>query len=574
MRCLIRYVTRQSKSGVVYQDKVFTGKTLALGRAVDQPVFLSDPRAALRHALITDLLDGRFLLQSKSPSGVRINDRLSQSSPVRPGDRINIGNSEIRVMSPPEGFDLAVEVETKQARLVEGRLLHQLPRLGGAMLRTRGLSWLLFSAILLLFLGIPAASVYLDDYYSPLTNKIQEWLSTEEEFYELPKMPLLISDRFWNSGELASAHHFFRQECDVCHQEPFKKVSDQYCINCHRKTHPHVDPQFFDLETLNNTRCAECHKDHNGKRALVRRDDSLCSDCHKDLSKQGVNTQLGDASDFGTDHPPFKPTLITYADGQETSRRVSMEDRENFRENSNLEFPHSIHVSRDGLSTIDGVFYLWCDDCHTHEAGSPDMEPVNYYKHCQRCHPLTFEPSDPYREVPHGKVAEVMYTLQDYYGNRALEGNYPDATAPEVVQRRRFPGEELSPDEMLVALNWAREKAEEIGEEVFEFSVCIDCHKVELTQRDPPRWSVLPVRLAQDWMPKGYYTHEKHKTMKCLFCHAAPESEFSSDILLPHIGTCQACHGGIHATDKLQSTCVDCHSFHVAGEFTMGAEQE
>ena len=567
MRCLIRYLTRQSKSGIVYQDKTFSGKTLTIGRAVDQAVFLADLRVALRHAVITDLLDGRFLLQSKSPSGVRVNDRLLQSSPITQGDCVNLGNSELRVISPPPTFDFALEVETKKP--AAETISRMIPTLSSAGLRMRRWSWLLFLSIFILFLGIPAGAVYLHDYYAPLLSQIETYLSTPEQTYELPPLPHLLSDKFWDSGELASAHYFFRNDCNACHQQAFVRVQDKACINCHRKTHPHADPEFFDLELLNTTRCAECHKDHNGKKALVRQDDTLCSSCHKDLSRQGITTQLGDASDFEHNHPPFKFTMLRFAEDKEFIERVGEMD-ENYRETSNLEFSHAKHVSKEGLSTIEGIFRLWCDDCHTHRAGQADMQPINFEKHCQRCHPLSFEPMDPYREAPHGKISEVLYTLQEYYGNRALKGNYPEAGAPSVVQEEHFPDEELSGEEISETLNWARRKAEEIGEELFEFNGCINCHRVNRLQDSPPQWEIMPVKLNQNWLPKSNFSHESHKTMKCLFCHAGPESEYSSDILIPSIEACQECHGGVHASDKLQSTCVDCHVFHVAAQFSMG----
>ena len=108
-----------------------------------------------------------------------------------------------------------------------------------------------------------------------------------------------------------------------------------------------------------------------------------------------------------------------------------------------------------------------------------------------------------------------------------------------------------------------------MGEEVFEFSVCIECHKVRQIADNPPRWDVYPVLMSKPWLPKAAFNHDKHITMRCVRCHAAPESNLSSDILLPDLESCRQCHGGIHAADKLQSTCVDCHGFHVATEFSM-----
>ncbi len=593
MLCLITTVLRHGKSGAaVYRDRLVNAETIGIGRGVEQAVFLPDVRAALQHALIRRVSGGRVQIDSQSPAGIRVNEQLVQSALLRPGDLIRIGNSIIQV-AEREGFDLVLEVETKRSpRDIEPHIQARAPlQLGKNRVRT--LSWLLFSLILLLFLLIPSAYRYFYDELQPWVAAVEalwvvdkgdvgdagevEAVDAEVGSGELPQMPLLLSDRFWDSGTLASVHHFFRQDCSTCHTQPFVPTTDAACISCHDKTHPHTDPDFNDLDKLKNTRCTACHADHNGKKGLIIRDDKLCSECHKDLQAQGVDTDLDDAEDFGTHHPPFRPTLISHQDGKDVEERVSIEDTLAFREQSNLEFPHDVHLSRKGLSTFyheDNV-RLWCDNCHEAEPGGNGFLPINFERHCQDCHRLSFEPMEIDRVVPHGKVGEVMHTLQDYYSTHALAGDYHnDPTAPQVVQMGRFPGERLEGEERMVALNWAQQKAEEVAQEVFEFTLCIECHRINQVQEDPPRWDIVPVRINANWLRKARFSHQKHLTMNCVSCHLAPESNNSSEILLPDLSICQNCHGGVNAPDKLQSTCVDCHGFHVAKEFTMGKDAE
>jgi pSer/pThr/pTyr-binding forkhead associated (FHA) protein len=571
MQVLVRYIIHHRKGSKVFREQVLSTKILTLGRGAGQQIFLADSRAALQHALITKIIGQRFLIQSRALSGIRVNGRLLQSGIVKEGDVIRIGQTELRLFAPPPDCDLALEIELQQDSGDNAPPLHSVPvKIVRPPLRRW--SWLLFSALLLLFLALPAAHQYLYGYYAPWLDALAQQLGTEDEPAELPTLPWIFTDRFWSSGETARAHHFFRHACATCHQAPFERVPDMSCTNCHDKTHPHVDPYFFDLDRLNQTRCAECHREHNGSHALIERDDSLCSDCHKDLSQQGVKTDLGDARDFGDHHPAFRFSLLRHDKGQDNIKRVAMEDEENFYEQSNLEFSHSTHTDRRGLSTLDGIFHLWCEDCHVHQAGSPHLEPVTYEKNCRACHPLIFDPTvDSQRQVPHGKRDEVMHTLYEYYTARALEGGYDDGQSPEFISQARFPDENLEDKERLQALEWARQKAEEVSAEVFEFSVCVQCHQVTQISTNPPRWDIAPVRITRTWLPKARFSHEKHKTMDCLFCHAVPESEHSADILIPDIEVCRECHGGAHATDKLASTCVDCHGFHIAKEFSMRA---
>lgn len=590
MLCLISTISRHGKTGAVYHDRIVNVDLLTLGRAVDQHVFLPDLRVALQHATISDLGRGRFGIDAKSASGIRINDRLVQDSLLHAGDTIRIGNALIRVLEPRHGYDLVLEVEARHthARAIENQAqIRAKMRLSDTRLKVRPSSWGLFVGILLIFLIIPSISVYLVDYYKPVFEQVALFFNPVDESIpidqtpappKLPELPEMLTDKFWNSGEVASAHHFFQKDCASCHKTPFVRVSDEACFGCHKKVRAHNDPEFFKLEKLTQTRCAECHVEHNGKHALINRDDQLCSDCHRNLNKKGVDTKLENASDFGLQHPTFKPSLITFKNGKEQINRVSMKERDNhdlYREESNLEFPHNVHVTKKGLATFnEEIKYLKCESCHVLDSGSVKFEKINYEKHCAECHPLSFEPSDVTRLLPHGKVSEIMYQLQEYYGERALKGDYhSDPDAPAIVKQGRFPNEDLQAEDRMIALNWAREKAEKVAQDVFEFSSCIECHVVKKTKENPPRWTIAPVRINQKWLPKAHFTHQKHLTMNCGTCHLAQESTSSSEILLPDIESCQNCHQGTHSLDKLQSTCVDCHGFHIS-EHLMKKEEK
>ena len=50
--------------------------------------------------------------------------------------------------------------------------------------------------------------------------------------------------------------------------------------------------------------------------------------------------------------------------------------------------------------------------------------------------------------------------------------------------------------------------------------------------------------------------------MACIDCHQAPESKVAGDVLLPGVASCQNCHGGEQAADRVPSTCITCHIFH------------
>jgi predicted CXXCH cytochrome family protein len=201
------------------------------------------------------------------------------------------------------------------------------------------------------------------------------------------------------------------------------------------------------------------------------------------------------------------------------------------------------------------------------------MQPVRMEEHCQSCHRLDFEPADPARQVPHGAVTRVVQTLHEYYSARYLEG-YPDPLAEARPDRRvARPGVQLSPGERKRLLAAASDKAWRVARDLIERRTCQDCHVVEVVAGEGGGegvpWRVLPVLLTTAWMPKAHFDHARHATTlsDCDSCHEARESHEAADVLMPRIAACRECHGGTEdirtAQNRVASTCMLCHSFHV-----------
>lgn len=581
MRCLIRYVLRRGKVETSYRDQEVETDVLTVGQATDQDVFLSDVRVALKHATLTPTGKKQFQVRSVALSGVRINGLLTQSGFIQIGDRLGIGASELQLIEPPEGYDLALEVETRSSAKDFAAIYRSKAKLNLAAtkIRKRPWSWALSLLVLIVFLALPMVQVFYEECSAEQARETGGTCTPMAQASAATSVPLLKDlplpdDELWLSGELAAAHHFFGTECRLCHQKPFIMVRDQACAGCHAKTPHHTDAKFQDLQTLKETRCATCHKEHYGEHALIRFDSGLCADCHEDLQQTiatqfDTKTDLLNASDFGTDHPEFRVTLVSLDyEGVESRERISLNEG-GLQERSNLKFPHDTHLKEEGVKGPEGNVKLNCASCHIPEPGGAEMRPIDMETLCQDCHRLTFEPKDPQRQVPHGDVREVLYALQEYYAAQALAGDYQDESAPAVVRTRRRPGSRLSEAERLEALDWACKKTAQVSTEVFEARLCGSCHEVRKLPSDPlqpcmAQWDVLPARVAQTWLPKAQFTHAKHKTMDCKECHPASTSPSSKDILLPPIDNCRQCHGGTKAVEKLRSTCVDCHGFHIA----------
>lgn len=571
MRCLIRRITRKSGAGVGHTDHELDADTLSIGRATDQDLFLSDLHIALRHAVLRPASDDTFALQARTPSGVQINGRTVQAGVVKVGDRITIGLSTIRLVAPPRGYTLALEVE--EVRAERGNP----PGAGPTSLQAAGLgkrrwAWALFLVVAGLGLGVPFAQIQ----QSPAPEIDMERFRGAAD----AGMPWRLAggDHLWDSGPMSRAHRFFAQECRACHRKPFQRVTNDACIACHAdQPHHGEDADLLRVSGLAGQRCASCHLEHNGTEGLVAKESALCTDCHRKPGTKLPGSDIQAVSGFGAaTHPEFRVRVVSPAQGGEDAfdwRRIRMD--QHLREDNGLVFPHDVHLAGDGIESPGGKRILECASCHRPDAGGAAMQPIRFETDCQDCHRLNFEPTEPGRELPHAAPDRILPILQDYYARIALAGGYSDAggTTPAVVQRSRPGSAELDREERRAALEWADRKAVEVAEEVIEYRTCKTCHEVEreTPPGEAPRWSIPPVALTAEWYPKARFSHSPHTAMSCTRCHAAEDSSASADVLMPAADTCRECHGDEHSEARVASRCVDCHGFHESDRFTMGA---
>jgi len=185
-------------------------------------------------------------------------------------------------------------------------------------------------------------------------------------------------------------------------------------------------------------------------------------------------------------------------------------------------------------------------------------------RHCRECHRLEFEPAVTSREVPHGKPAEAVNVVSDFYASLALNG-----VKDSFEKAFGVPGEGLlrrvgqpSESQRKVALQLAERKADRVSADLFEVRVCSTCHEVG---RNDAGWTIAPVRIASRWMPQARFSHRSHAQSKCADCHDVARSLDSSDVAIPDIKTCRECHTGSKPVEKkVASSCMLCHGFHDA----------
>ncbi|MBM3600202.1 MAG: hypothetical protein FJX35_18520 [Alphaproteobacteria bacterium] len=540
MQCLITFVTKRARGGTVNKDNLVNADVVRFGRATDCEVHLPDPRIALRQVEL-HLREGGLFIESLTGTDLTVNGAIVRSALVHPGDKLAIGPYDVTINPPKAGIDAAVSIEMARPLSDDLAQLHERSRvsLGATALSKRGLSWSLFVLVVLLFLVAPVVA-----YLSPGAR-------------EATKTWPIKADTAWNSGEISNAHKFFSGDCGACHQKAFVPVEDKACIACHKTIEQHADPKSFQMADLHKFGCQSCHKEHEGSHPIVLSNQQFCVQCHESLATLAPKTALLNTADFGRAHPEFRPSVVT---GPGEIKRVSLADKP--QERSGLIFPHDKHLVPEGVRSPNGRMKMDCGHCHVPEPGGRLMMPVKMEPMCDGCHLLKFEPTRLDWVLPHGRPADVIRLVRGLYDGLALRGGVEDPAAPAAVRRR--PGTPLSEPERLDALAWAEKRSNDMMPIVFGRTVCGACHVAKPDTATPGSFVIEKPQVAQRWLPKGAFPHDRHATMVCGDCHQATKSASSEDVLLPPIAVCQNCHtGAASASNKISSTCVSCHKFHL-----------
>ena len=562
MEILVTYLTRRQKGGVSRRSEERSAETVHFGRSTNAEVYLADPRIRFEHAIIHQRPGGLFVEVEKL-SDVRVNGQPTRSRPVVIGDVIGIGPFDVTLAEPPEGKDLAIEVELVRPL---GDDYAQLATRSTVRLVDHGLSrrlwsWFGILIVLAMFLVMPIL------FYSQHTETTAD------------KTVGARFDTVWDSGPISRPHRFISDQCNLCHQKPFVQVLDGACLSCHAPITNHFDvakagiasiPQFKDLTA--NT-CNGCHREHNGDQALTINKENFCTDCHSEIEKNLPNADIKNVGKFDQKHPEFRPNIVSDA-ATRTFKRVTLDDPAALVENSGLKFPHELHLKKEGIRGPKGKETLDCKGCHQLPKGAASFDPIGMEGACERCHQLVFDPRRPDRTLPHGQADNAQMLIREFYSDYGLRGGMNDAQDPAPETDRRRPGEKtaIASQRQTDPRAWADQQARRVADQSFGKTMCGKCHEVSSGPGNGPlNWAVVPAIVNKNWLPRGRFDHSAHSDMlKCDSCHAAESSKKATDVLLPKIAVCQNCHGGESASNKVPSSCITCHDFHLPGTPRMG----
>lgn len=564
MRCVIRSL---HKIGNVseYRDDTVEADTITIGRSLDQDIVLPGSDLGLRHARLS-LRNGKVELSSVANNEIFVNEQSIVQKRLELGDIVKIGQHAFTVISPPSGFDVAIELRSAQ-------VLNEQPdyeasyqtSLSQTRLNKRRLSWLLGLIFLLTGLVIP----FLVGQFIDEKSVIGKWL---------------VSDAFWISGPLVKAHQsVLDHKCTTCHETPFRMVRNTACDDCHKTVTRHTRLEHPFAKDLDQRRCATCHKEHNEPGTIIDNDQSDCAACHATLDQKLTGRKtLMDVHDFDESHPDFTLTLLVEnqqrsadTDSAWIMQREVVSDKTKLIEKSNLKFNHKLHMDSKGVETPSGDRRrMVCKDCHQLDAAGMHNKPINMKDHCEECHKLSFDPRAGDFMLPHGSVRQVVYVMQGFYqDNQMMKSGSTAALASQQGRVVRRPGQRLN---MLkeITSNDPRQRMENALAEIFERTTCVICHAVSKDAAANPPWIIKPVKLNNDWMPKATFNHQSHAFKKCDTCHASEASERSEDILMPAIKICRDCHTDRGGDGKLASPCIECHRYHVPGNLGLYASND
>ena len=555
MDALLREL-REGPDGIAeYHDTEISGAELTIGSAADQRIQLLGRAVAPKHAVIRKS-GAQLEISCRRGRRLRVNDALVTSAKLSSGDVIELAGHVLRIAEPPGGFDTAIELRPNtqiDASEFESAFRTDLMQ---TWLAKRPAAWIAVALLLLVGLTLPFAAIMMHR----ADRQVSVW------------MP---SDAFWNSGPLSPAHQQAAGErCDTCHQKLFQHVQDQACESCHQTTHAHVSAARLAMTQLGPTqRCATCHREHDEPAGfLVNSGDGLCIDCHSDTQHGFGELQVEPVSGFSAErHPAFKAHLLkpgAPAGSSAIEWHTEVVAPDEAVEQSNLRFSHVQHLDPDRVLRTGDSQPLNCADCHRLEPDGEHFTPMTMEGQCASCHELTFDPSAPDRQLPHGKPREVVLTLQDYFTRKFTDPNAGRSTR----ERRRLPGhtEEESTCSGS-AFDCAMRSARAEIENQFSRRGCVGCHVVGDTQSPDvfERFQVAPIRLARDYFPAGRFDHRSHQIQgkatgdeACLSCHKAKDSKDSADLLLPAMSKCEDCHGDRPAVERITVQCVSCHAYH------------
>lgn len=549
----LRLVTETRRAGreAEQSEQVFDQPEIIAGRGGASSILFESRLVGLTHAKFVFEEGALVIIDLGGPGGVLVNRAPSSRRVLRRGDKIALGDISLEVRDVGENSTVVWRREEPPNLDLDQRVDRDVAALD---LRNR-LPSTVAIGLALAVVGLVILFVW------PLTGwPVTGW-----------------ARETWSSGPIAPVHRMIENDCNACHGASFAHVEDKKCLACHVLT-PHAS--FFKGHrspdgSAADGRCAECHREHNGPHALKILDPRACESCHRDLNKfmapYDVQPVLRAVENF-ENHPQFAVVISAPDDSQIV--RASVDDKVHLRDPGHLKLNHRVHLQPD-LRTKTGRKTLECHDCHKLSSDFRTIERIEFKKHCSECHGLEFDDRLPGVEVPHGNANGVYRFLYAEYAKLALSAGL-ESPRRATFERLggKIPGHDKPAGEqepLKPSREFVERESRATEKLLFTRTACFLCHDVrEESVSDSTGWeqgvSRYQIRkpdITARWMPKAIFSHGAHEEVKCESCHhGVRESKLTSDVLLPKIEDCKACHQNHPETGTAPADCLVCHNYH------------
>lgn len=574
MSFLLRRVAITADGREIIRAAPCDSKEIRIGRDAACDVHLADLGVNPHHATITTD-DGRHIaVQATSGLGFEWDGRTVTSAHIDAGDgaTLRFGGHRITVgvdaEAPTPRVSLTIERTDELSHSALDRDEARAFSLRGLLPGRRLSAWGFGLVVLAAFLIAPIWAY-------------MHWRSVEE------RPASFHADMSWSSGPLSRAHASLARDCQSCHTDAFVAVTDSACKSCHDDAHDHApvdrqlaargEPGMFRAALIrigaafnrSQGRCVDCHNEHEGAGPMPPTAQAFCTDCHSGMASRLTDTRIGDAGDFGTDHPQFRPRVQVTPGATPRFARATLNAQTS--DVNGLKFPHNLHLQAAGgvarmarsLRMTDGRGTgLDCANCHRPTADRVRFEPVDMERDCQSCHSLSFESvGGVTRTLRHGQPAQVVADLYAYYRSTpptrpislgGMARRRPGAFAQGQIYNIYFRETAVRPT-----------RADDAVRAVFSRGgACYDCHTIFAPAVGNSNWRVLRVHQSARYLEHGWFDHRPHDEEECSTCHNAARSSSANQLLVPGIAVCRDCHGGENSGADVESPCASCHEYH------------
>lgn len=507
---------------------------LRIGRGTNAELRSDNPAVALEHAVIALDSAGYTITDKGSITGTYVNGKPVETARLAKGDVIEIGDLKVDVQVADPAKPLFLRIVTKAKRnvsqaapVIEEEEAPVVAAAGGgkpvrALRVDYAAAYRLHRTYLtklsLIAFGLIAAFIAIAEVTKP-----------EKQQAFMPGGLTSVHSRQLVDGQPIA------RKCDACH-DPWKSVKDERCMVCHkRKVHSETE--------IGSPPCMKCHTEHRGQAILAQVSEATCATCHADLPAH-MSAEARQAANSSDPKYPFAVLRKITAFGVDHPAIVAPADPDNLR------FNHKLHLKATGVRNAGGrKEVLECLGCHAMVVSGKKSDPValNFEKHCQRCHLLTFDPDLPKEQVPHVGDPQLVYGFitSTLAGNRDILGKSPDQVRRLLSQRAV-----VTPDARAF-----------YAAEVVVKDKCGKCHELKKVNN---RWVAQAPVILTSWFPGSAFTHtpEQHRGAGCENCHkGVRESARTSAVLMPKMEACVTCHGPGQSIRV--SGCKTCHEYHV-----------